>query len=180
MKKQVLEGKVLIPQKMSFPVKCEFCEIAPKTSILYSLELDNGKKQICYNCIEKKKRQSSYKFSFDDKLHIGTKKHICGYGKNMFDEKVGAFSEKSGQIKYLKIYQCKKCGVFIVDGKTYEKNHSLFNQYVLIDTKSGKEMVKFSSTGISHRPKIKTESEAPTHLQWAAKHPYQGGGFSGK
>ena len=179
MKKQILEGIVLIPEKLTVPVECDCCGEFPATKILYSSK-NGGKMRICFNCIQNKKRQTARIFTLEDKIHIGTKKHICGYGTNMFDEKVGAFSEKNGKTRYLKFFQCKKCGVYIVDGKTYEKNRPLFDQYVLIDTKSGKEIVKFNATGISHRPQIKKESDVPAHIQWAAKHPYQGGGCSGK
>lgn len=180
MKQQILEGQILIPEKTSVPEKCEFCNQIPKANILYSYECENLSKRICCRCIEKKKRESAHHFSNDDKIYIGTKKHSCGYGKSMFDHQLGGFREKNGKIQYLPIYQCKKCGAYIVDGKTYEKYSSLLHRCTLIDTKSGITRAPFISTGRPLRPQKKIKTEAPDHLQWAAKHPYQGGGFSGK
>lgn len=180
MKKQVLDGRTLIPEKIFGQKKCDFCQKHPKTNILYPFKIDELNKWICYKCIDEKRKQSAHQFTYDDEVHIGTKKHRCGYGKNMFCSQIGAFTEKNGRIKYIKIYQCNKCGAYIVDAKSYEKNFALFNQYNLFDTKSGKPIIKFVATERSLRPKQREELEAPAHIQWAVKHPYQGGGFSGK
>ena len=180
MKKQVLDGQLLIPEKISVPEQCEFCNNTPKENVLYSYICENLNKRICYRCIEKKKRQCAHHFTDNNTIYIGTKKHRCGYGKSMFDHQLGRFCEKSGKIQYLPIYQCKKCYAYIVDGKTYEKHSALLHQCTLIDTKTGKTRSQIIFTGRSLRPPQKITTEIPDHMKWAAKNPYQGGGCSGK
>lgn len=180
MKKQILDGQVLIPQKMSTPTKCDFCHNIPKTNILYPFKFEHSLAFICYHCIDAKRKQSAKEFSDADRLYIGTKTHKCGHGQGVLKKDLGVFHERNGLVKYLKIYHCKKCGAYVMDTKTYEANFSLMKQYNLIDSKTGLKTSKFSTSTISPREKKTIKNEIPDHLQWAAKHPYQGGGCSGK
>lgn len=180
MKKQVLDGQSLLPEKVYNQEKCDYCMKTPKPNILYSFDCENSSQRICFKCIQAKRRQSAHLFTSDDKIYIGTKKHSCGYGKSMFSQQLGRFHDKKGKLIYIPIYQCKTCGAYIVDGKTYEKNSSLLQQCVLINTKTGITLTKFTATERALRPQKKITTEVPDHLQWAIKHPYQGGGCSGK
>jgi hypothetical protein len=70
--------------------------------------------------------------------------------------------------------------MYFVDEEVYHQNSFYFDKYRIINSQTQKEMVKFNAATKYLRPTQKNEAEVPAHLQWAVKHPYQGGGFSGR
>lgn len=111
-------------------------------------------------------------------LYIG-KTHRCS--KVVF-EKVPYYFCKGDKRKKVFVYNCPECGENFLPLDEFREHSFYMEQYKLISADTGKPYIIYK-TPESYLPGKKYQHEKreiPESLQWAAKHPYQGGGFSGK
>jgi hypothetical protein len=80
------------------------------------------------------------------------------------------------------LYNCPICRKNFLPINEFRENVYYLGDRILINSDTGKpfERYKLPETYIPGKKHSHEKMEIPESLQWAAKHPYQGGGFSGK
>jgi hypothetical protein len=143
----------------------------------------------CLNCINKLKinfieqiKQKAFVYPVQKKLYVGSN-HQCGEKITDFIYCLAYFMVgNSGRL--LPLRKCKKCGEYFIILNDAKKHDKFLQKYILINPQTQKQIYipyvtkeMFSPHACSNTRK---PAEATPQEQWAAKHPYQGGGFSGK
>ena len=115
-------------------------------------------------------------------IYVGVKeKHICNDIQQEPSDCYGKFEVNGKQLLTLPIKICTVCGRITLSSKYYEKNKHKLTKYSFINARSGKPylQIKPSENYVSGF-KTKTTREIPDSVIWSMKHPFQGGGCSGK
>lgn len=172
-------------------VSCRGCGIVFKhPHRAYSaIKYDNPEDYYCLNCINKLKadfneqlKQKAFAYPIQKKLYVGSN-HQCGEKITDFVYRLAYFTAgRSGRL--LPLRQCKKCGEYFIILNDAKKHAKFLQKYTLMNPQTQKRIYipyvtkeMFSPRAYSNQGK---PVEATPQEQWAAKHPYQGGGFSGK
>ncbi|MGN1409649.1 MAG: hypothetical protein ACI4XJ_05675 [Eubacteriales bacterium] len=185
-KKKIIDGIIFFPLKKhdeAICVKCERYINSEKTA--YATSTINPTKLLCVDCMNhmaaqnlQVKEKNAVEYPKDRELYIGTT-HKCS---NCVFEKQFFFFCKDGKSKKIVVKKCLVCDNYFLDFKNYEHNLFYLDEYLLFRSSTGKEMIKFEQSE-NYLPSRKTEQEQidiPDTVRWAATHPYQGGGCSGK
>ena len=183
-KKKNIGGIIYFPQKQHQVCYCSKCSTFIDSTILaYLVGNLNSNNMVCSRCVNKMfmenqvaKDKGAEPFSTETSLYVGIK-HSCL--KQVY-ESIPFYFINNEKSKKITVKKCPNCNAYFIDTDVYNKNSFYFDKYRLINSQTKKEIVKFKSTTQNLRSKIRTASEVPAHMQWAAKHPYQGGGFSSK
>ena len=183
-KKKNIGGIAYFPKRHHPDCYCLKCnKFIDSTMLAYLVGNLNSNDMVCSGCINKMymenrvaKDKGAEAYPSDLPLYVGIK-HSC---LKQIYENIPFYFINGNVSKKITVKKCPSCGEFFIDTETYNKNFIYFDQYKLINSQSRKKMVRFITTTQCFHPQKKLESEIPTHLQWAAKHPYKGGGFSGK
>ena len=136
----------------------------------------------CVNSIysedQKQKDKKITKYPNNEPIYLG-KNHRC---RNVVYEKVPYLFFKNGKRKKVYLYNCPICGRNFLPLDEFREHAYYLEDNKLISTDTGKPYVpyKIPESYMPGKKYYHDKMEMPESLQWAAKHPYQGGGFSGK
>ena len=181
-KSKNIGGTVYLPVKQHDECRCSKCGayISSKDKVYVCMSSGNIS---CFKCMDKlfaqerlAKEHNAKNWPVNKPLYVGLR-HDCG--KQVYETVSFYFSNGSIK-KKIQVKLCHKCGKYIVETDTYKRNVLLFEAYRMINTKTNKDIIKLNGFVRSVRGEDKHALEATPQEQWAAKHPYQGGGFSGK
>ena len=183
-KKKTIDGIVYYPQKCVQNCNCSKCnKFIYSNTLVYSAENINSTKIVCVECVNKiflknqeAKNKEATEYPTEQPLYVGTK-HDC---KKTVYETIPFYFINNNKSQKINIKKCPFCQKYFIEEEDYNKKSFYFHKYKLINTHTGKELIKFTLEKSFYREQQKTVQEIPSHLQWAAKHPYQGGGCSGK
>lgn len=183
-KKKNIAGIVYFPKKQHQDCNCSKCNrFIDSTTTAYLVGHLNSNEMMCKLCVNKlftenqvAKDKGAAPYDVSCPLHVGLR-HECN--KQTY-ENIPFYFINEEKSKKINVKKCPQCGMYFIDESDYHQNSFYFDKYRLINSHTKKELVKFTATTKHLHPTQKIENEVPAHLQWAAKHPYQGGGFSGK
>ena len=115
-------------------------------------------------------------------IYVGVKgKHICNNTPQELYDCYGKFDVNGKQLLTLPIKICNVCGRIVLSGKYYEKNKYKLTKYSFINSYTGKPYLEIKpSENYVRGFKSNTSREIPNSVIWSMKHPFQGGGCSGK
>lgn len=183
-KKKNIAGIVYFPRKQHPNCNCSKCKVfIDSSTVAYLVGHLNSDEMMCGSCVNAlfmenqiAKDKGAEPYDVNIPLYVGIR-HGCN--KQIY-ENIPFYFINEEKSKKINVKKCPKCGMYFVDEEVYHQNSFYFDKYQLINSQTKKEMVKFNTATKYLHPTQKIETEVPNHLQWAAKHPYQGGGFSGK
>ena len=183
-KKKNIAGIVYFPRKQHPNCNCSKCKVfIDSSTVAYLVGNLNSDEMMCGTCVNAlfmenqiAKDKGAKPYDVNIPLYVGIR-HGCN--KQIY-ENVPFYFINEEKSKKINIKKCPRCSMYFVDEAVYHQNSFYFDKYQLINSQTKKEMVKFNAATKHLRPTQKSATEVPAHLQWAAKHPYQGGGFSGK
>ena len=117
-----------------------------------------------------------------NKIYVNDfKNHQCG--KKMLKKAQGQFNcSANNEQLTLPIKVCECCRAVIISGKTYISNRDSLNGYVFRNGRTGQPILNISRSDNycpNHNNNDK-KLKASSTVIWALKHPFQGGGCSGK
>ena len=179
-----IDGITYFPRKQHQNCYCSKCnKFIESTTLSYLVGNLNSNRIICTQCVntlftenQVTKDKGTNPFPTEIPLYIGIS-HSCP--KQPYENILFYFINEE-KIKKINVKKCTNCGKLFIDTESYNKNSFYFSKYRLINSLTQKEIVKFNSATQFFHPQQKSTPEIPAHLQWFAKHPYRGGGFSGK
>ena len=186
MKKQTLDNhSYTMITSLNSKDKCGYC--GSRVS-LYKRDIGWNGLYICEKCLsnkrkalEKKRKENALVVNQSDKIYLNSLGHDCN---DALIEKYCTLTDHrriKNNIIYFNMLYCEKCKKFFLAEKIYNTHKSYFEQYTIYNNhKANKKIELFKPIPITRRTETKKEIDMPSHIQWAAKHPYQGGGFSGK
>ena len=172
-------------------VRCQGCGFVFKQPhrVYSAIKYDNPQNYYCLKCIEQLKldceaqaRKRAFEYPVTKKLYVGSN-HQCGEKIENFIYRLAYFKiGRSGRL--LPLRQCKNCGEYFIILSDAQKYAKFLQRYTLINPKTKQQMYIPYITKNMYSPRSYSNqgkpAEATPQEQWAAKHPYQGGGFSGK
>lgn len=187
-KKSQIKGIRYYSKKTPFNAQCSLCKRIINSKNSYYSE-NTPDELICGKCysalcvLDNNEQTISAKIIETEKtIYVGAKvTHLCE-GKSVFlTECYGKFKCKSSHL-ILPIKMCTNCNNIFLSSKLYEKHKHKLCKYKFINNKTGKPYVEatLSENYNSHLTEEKQAVEIPASVQWAIKHPFQGGGCSGK
>ncbi len=172
-------------------ITCDGCGAIIKypQRVYSAIRYDSPLNHYCSKCIEKlktdfqkKAKQNAFAYPTEKKLYVGNS-HQCGERVENFVYHLAYFTTgRSGRL--LPLRRCKKCGEFFLLLDDAKKNAKFIQKYVLVNPKTKKQICipyipKNMCTPFPYSNEGRAAEATPLE-QWAARHPYQGGGFSGK
>lgn len=133
---------------------------------------------VIYRADQKQKDKNIIEYPKDKAIYLG-KNHVC---RNVVYEKIPYLFNKGEKQKKVYLYNCPVCGRNFLPLDEFKEHAYYLEDATLISTDTGKPYViyKIPETYMPGKKHHHDRMEIPESLQWAAKHPYQGGGFSGK
>ena len=131
---------------------------------------------------QEKCKKDAFVYPIKKKLYVGSN-HRCGERIEDFVYRMAYFTiGRSGRL--LPLRQCKKCGEFFILLSDAKKHAKFLQQYTLISPQTQKQIyIPYITKNMCSPRSYPNQSkvvEATPREQWAARHPYQGGRFSGK
>ena len=187
-KKALINGNQYYSAKTVEGSTCYKCQrhIHSKNSY-YSIKFP--RKFLCNSCYRKLvsnhvKKQMIEAITIDTEtiIYVGVKgRHICNNAPQELNDTYAKFDVDGKQFLTLPIKVCNSCGRIILSGKYYEKNKQKLTKYSFINSRTGKPYLEIKASE-NYVPGFKsnTTREIPNSVIWAMKHPFQGGGCSGK
>ena len=128
-----------------------------------------------------------FDFPKSEPIFFGTKNHTCGVSQ--LETCMARFYKKNAQVVY-SLFYCPTCKKYIFknrSGKKQQRKLDNLREYTLINAYTGEKIKSFGEKyGVipnerrtAYPAKAKVE-ESPLSVQWAASHPFQGGGCTPK
>ena len=184
-KQRTINGITYRPRKTNTQsVVCSMCKRICCNLAFY--EDTNTSNIFCLKCInvltnkdKKDKMKSATSYPITRSLYVGKNSHQCGNSNDLYENTTFVFGQGENKV-YIGVNRCKICGNYIISYNDYEKYKRNLKDYKLLSSKNNKPITE--SSGFVYYPRWapKTSSDLPNHVQWAAKHPYSGGGFPPK
>ena len=185
-KKKTIKGITYYPQKQKRTCDCANCGASIiENDRSYAVGTISSDIIFCAKCVNsifredlKQKDKNAIEYPEERILYIG-KTHRCS--KVVF-EKTPYYFCKGNRRKKVFLYNCPVCGEYFLPIDEFREHAFYMEDYKLVSADTGKPYIVYK-TPDAYTPGKKYQherQEIPESLQWAAKHPYQGGGFSGK
>ncbi len=185
-KKKTINGVTYYPKKRHEDGYCQNCGlyITESTSV-YRKGSEDSSELICAKCVNdmfvEKQRdndRSIVEYPVEERLFVGTR-HKCG---KVTLENIPFYFENEGRMVKVVIKKCPKCNSFFISSESRRANSYFFKKYQLLSAETGKPLPQSVVEGFvgSNRKKEYEKEEIPNSVQWAIKHPFQGGSCSGK
>ena len=131
----------------------------------------------------KEKTAQAREISPSTEIRVGKlKAHVCNGSNHQLLLEYGKFVETGrNQTLLCPVYICPECGALFIDSKRYEKLKYKLADYSFVNANTGKPYLELK-TSEDYVPGFKAsiKREIPDSVIWSVKHPYQGGGCSGK
>ena len=165
---------------------CEQChkKMLINTQV-YAKGSQSSEQIFCRECTTRLSDQYQYEvfgrvpFPNDVPLYIGLIGHPCSQLLGDYSRFPAIFRSK-GRFACLSVRHCPQCDRYFIEQKDYQNNTHVLSAYSLIHTATGKPMpCSRQSVGISYSD-LDIEPEFAPSVVWSYKHPFQGGGCSGK
>lgn len=174
------------PVERKNALNCTHCgKRLPAGTQIYAKNTPNGRLVVCRECIMRLSDQYQNEtygripFPQEEPLYVGLVGHFCVNRETKMIPKTAIFRRKT-QKAVAPVYHCQECGRYFMSTPDYQKNCSIISAYNLHHTMTNKPFPGRSITASSEKSSSKKEQEHPDQVVWAYKHPYQGGGCSGK
>lgn len=185
-KVKTIAGVTYYPIKQHPDGICNRCgDVLCNHSLVYLIGKRDSNEMNCANCVNelfaesnKIKNLEADCFPTENWLLVG-ERHGC---RSVTLESVPFYFENDGKSRKITIEQCPKCRRYVVPLSVYSSNLFYFEKYKMLKSSTHKPHISSVAQGlkVSHIKREYEKTEIPESLQWAAKHPYQGGSFSGK
>ena len=189
-----MSKKALINQERYYSAKtvegstCYKCQRVIRSKNNY-YSINSPEKFLCNSCYCKMvsnhvKKQMIDAITIDTEtiIYVGVKeKHACNNAHQELIDSYAKFDVDGKQLLTLPIKVCNSCGRIIISGKYYEKNKHKLAKYSFVNSRTGKPYLEIKASE-NYVPGFKSNAtrEIPNSVIWAMKHPFRGGGCSGK
>lgn len=174
--------------KKRFPVCCVQCgkRIFPETQ-LYAKDTEHSRFVFCRECIMRLSDQyhnetnGRIPFPKEMPLHIGLVGHFCSNKESQMIPQTAIFRRKT-RSAIVPVFYCQECKRYFMGTTEYQQNCLILSDYNLHHTLTGKPFPgnTVSNSEPSSACKQDQDPKFPSFVVWSHKHPYQGGGCSGK
>lgn len=166
-------------------LNCSHCgKRLPAFTEIYAKDTKNGRLVVCRECVMQLSDQYQNEtygripFPKEEPLYVGLIGHFCVDRESKMIPQTAIFRRKT-QKAVVPVYHCQDCGRYFIGMPEYQKHCMILSDYNLYHTLTSKPFPGRGSA-IEISKEQKREKEYSDSVVWAYKHPYQGGGCSGK